>query len=92
MGLADIASFTVENTTIAVEDVTASVVVSVEPAMEIQVTTETTVGPVLTEIVTGPQGPPGAQNLYVQAADPSKDENGNTIWGAAETNYIWIPA
>jgi hypothetical protein len=40
--------------------------------------------------VPGIQGPPGVQNLYVQSDDPSKDGNGNTIWGTEQTNYIWI--
>lgn len=40
--------------------------------------------------VPGVQGAPGLQNVYAQLADPSKDELGNTIWGAEETGFIWI--
>ena len=40
--------------------------------------------------VPGLQGPAGNQNVYTGTNDPSKDADGNTIWGAEETGNVWL--
>lgn len=43
---------------------------------------------VVTISVPGLQGPPGAQNLYAQATDPSSVPGEE--WGLSEKGYVWI--
>jgi hypothetical protein len=91
MSLPVVGSITAEEQIIDIATANIDILVTTEPVASVEIVTDGALGPVLTEIVTGPQGPPGLQNVFIQESDPSKDENGNTIWGMNELNRIWIP-
>lgn len=40
--------------------------------------------------VPGMQGPAGNQNVFSGTTDPSKDVDGNTVWGAEEEGNVWL--
>jgi hypothetical protein len=88
----DVASVSVDGGT-ALNVIQNAIEITIQDATttpNVELTVQNEVGVV--EVTTpGPQGPAGLQNVYVQATDPSKDSNGDTVWGSAETNYIWIP-
>lgn len=88
MSLPNVAKIIAEDQTITIETVNTGVSVVVPTLDEIVIRTEASPGPVIKEIVTGPQGAPGLQNVYIQADDPSNVPGSE--WGAAETGFIWI--
>lgn len=54
------------------------------------VTVKTADTKVVRVVTQGPQGPAGLQNVFVSATDPSKDKDGNLIWGPEQENFVWI--
>lgn len=91
MSLKDIKSFVFEgHTEVVGQSAEISLTVSATPVAAVNISGTPATTNVVQVQVPGAQGPPGLQNVFVQSTDPSKDGSGNTIWGSAETNYIWI--
>lgn len=87
MSLPNVATIVAEDQTISIETVQTGVSVVVPEVTEIVITTEAGLGPVVKELVTGPQGPAGLQNVYVQTDDPAIEYG----WGMEQKDFIWIP-
>ena len=86
----DVAKVTVkrEGSVVSTAPVTRLVVSSEWRVQNITVKTADT--KVVRVVTRGPQGPAGLQNVFVSETDPSKDENGNLIWGPEQQNFVWI--